>query len=330
MKTTIRYRLSEQGQKQALLNGLQPTPIQETTIEKDHPRFAEFVELAEVSSEGATLDTTQRIYTTIGNNIEATQWDKIPTIDELLDDHKKRQTAKEQQEQATKDAKRQETLDVIRQRKTKTTQRQAGNYPHQVSYDQTEPDWPYLADSEIKESPEATQWLQELQQINEQAEQTAKTKSDELQQQAEQAANEKREKEQLRRAALNMTDDDIDIRLEKGALCSAPCWENHQRGKNWFAIIDVDPSSPGGLSREFATKAKGSYYYLLPNNLQQGDAVEFGADYYSSRGKKSTERWYGYVKEIRDDVLILTKSATGKKACQEAQAYLDSLTQPTA
>lgn len=89
----------------------------------------------------------------------------------------------------------------------------------------------------------------------------------------------------------------------KGAIETAPVYETHNRGKNWLAVIDIDPKSPGGIARNFQKKAYGDYKYMV-DELQVGDAVEFGADYYSGRGNKNTNRWYGVVTEVGDNLSI--------------------------
>ncbi len=89
---------------------------------------------------------------------------------------------------------------------------------------------------------------------------------------------------------------DYDTRypVECGAMIAVPIYENHRRGKNWLAIIEADPQSPGGLRRTFVQRGRGQYYYLI-DQLKPGIPVEFGADYYSGSGKKSSNRVYGIV-----------------------------------
>lgn len=77
--------------------------------------------------------------------------------------------------------------------------------------------------------------------------------------------------------------------VEHGALCSVPVYEEHKRGKNWMAIISVNPASPGGIDREFVARARGQYYYHVDAALV-GKPVEFGADYYTARGSAGGAR----------------------------------------
>lgn len=107
-------------------------------------------------------------------------------------------------------------------------------------------------------------------------------------------------------------------RLEQGAMVNAPVYETHSRGKNWLAIIEKDPKSPGGLSRRFCEKAKGHYYYFI-TNLKKNDPVEFGADYYTGSGKPSRSRYYGVVISITDDEIIIERSETSCQAISRSQ-----------
>lgn len=104
------------------------------------------------------------------------------------------------------------------------------------------------------------------------------------------------------------------LAVEHGALTEVPVYENHKRGNNWLAVIGIDPASPGGLSRKFAAKAHGEFYFMLPDNLAAGDALEFGADYTSSGGNRKRTRWYGVVKKIAVGKVTLEKHDTGSKA----------------
>jgi hypothetical protein len=85
-------------------------------------------------------------------------------------------------------------------------------------------------------------------------------------------------------------------KLEQDAMTEVPIYETHSRGRNWLAVIEIDPKSPSGLSRNFVQKARGKFYYFV-TDLKVGDAVEFGADYYTSGGNKSPRRLYALVTE---------------------------------
>ncbi len=67
--------------------------------------------------------------------------------------------------------------------------------------------------------------------------------------------------------------------VENGAMLTAPVYESHRRGRNWMAVINADPSSPGGLSREFVERGKGKYYYIVDEDIV-GKPVEIaGRDF---------------------------------------------------
>ena len=114
-------------------------------------------------------------------------------------------------------------------------------------------------------------------------------------------------------------------KIENGALIEVPAYEYHSRGKNWLAVIKLDPSQPGGINRIFLEKAKGDYLYMV-SNLSQYDPVEFGADYYSSGGKKHPARIYGVVMSINSQELTFEKCSTPREAIllsQQKQQYID-------
>lgn len=98
-----------------------------------------------------------------------------------------------------------------------------------------------------------------------------------------------------------------------GALTQVPVYESHKRGKNWMAVIAPDPRSPGGLARTFLPHARGEYYYLI-EALKPGDVVEFGADYYTSSGRKSAARWYGVVRNVTEDKVEIEQAPTATQA----------------
>lgn len=89
--------------------------------------------------------------------------------------------------------------------------------------------------------------------------------------------------------------EELRLVVEQGALKTVPCYETHKRGKNWAATVTKDPRSPGGLARTFWPRARGEWYYMVPADLQTGDVVEFGADYYKCSGRPSRTRVYGVV-----------------------------------
>ena len=54
----------------------------------------------------------------------------------------------------------------------------------------------------------------------------------------------------------------VELTVVNSALLEAPVFEQHFRGQNWLAIIGIDPSCPGGLSRHWLPKANGGGYVV--------------------------------------------------------------------
>ena len=99
-----------------------------------------------------------------------------------------------------------------------------------------------------------------------------------------------------------------------GALLAAPVFEKHYRGNNWLAVIDVDGTCPGGLSRQWLARAKGDCLYLI-EQLKLFDAVEFGADYVTSMGRKRPHRFYGVIVAITETEIVIRGFTSGTEAC---------------
>lgn len=97
------------------------------------------------------------------------------------------------------------------------------------------------------------------------------------------------------------------------ALLKAPIYCNHVRGKNWFAVIDVDGTMPGGLSRQFTPYGKGECLYLI-EHVELFDAVEFAADYTTSVGTKRPERFYGVVVALTEGEMVVRQFDSGAAA----------------
>lgn len=111
-----------------------------------------------------------------------------------------------------------------------------------------------------------------------------------------------------------MTETEIYVApVRDGAMLSAPVYEDHQRGKNWMAKIAPDPAAPGGVARTFVPRGRGEYYYIVSTDLV-GQPVEFGADYYSSRGKRDPKRWYGVVRALTGEEIRIEHYETAAQA----------------
>jgi hypothetical protein len=317
---TITYELSTGGQKASILAGGNGQRKQAVTIEPDDPEFVRVVAAGTVASDGHVfLDTYSGNYDC---SPQHRAWDHIPTITEILDDLAARRETVRANREAEKTRRREETLAVLRDRVTRSDSVHKDGRYYQVQ----SPAWPYEAEGEVKASPEAKAWLAELEAAN--AESMAAQNTERLVKEEQEARvkAERDRKEAERRAKLGLRAGDTDWSIEDGALIECPVYETHKRGKNWAATITVDPAKPGGLGREFWTHAKGESYYMVPA-LSVGDAVEFGGDYYSGSGRKTADRWYGYVVRIDPETdeeygrLILCQCSTGKAAVKEGEKY---------
>ena len=116
---------------------------------------------------------------------------------------------------------------------------------------------------------------------------------------------------------------EVRLACANGALLAVPAWENHARGSNWLAVVDINGLLPGGLSRKWLPRAKGECFYLV-SDLALFDAVEFGADYTTGVGKKKPNRWYGVVIAKTDDLLVLQEADTGAAAVMLAKSHRTS------
>ena len=327
MHVTIKYRLSETAQKASILAGGDGKAEQTATVPQDSALFAAALEQASISSDGsATLEIWVK-------------FDALPSLEELVGHRAAEAAQKAAKEQAKVQDARARTLDAFTGRHVKTHEITVGG----KTWTFAEPSWPYISEysdgsaavaaaKSVRESPEVQAWIQELAALEATAKAEAKAEQDRIN--AEEQAT--KDKDAAVRSAwrekYGLEEDDIVLDVEDGALASVPsgCWESHKRGKNWLAIITVDPSKPGGFDRRFAEKAKGSSYYLLPD-WQPGDALEFGADYYySGGGRKSPTRWYGFYVRSFDgqgidgedrSYVVLRKVAGGKTACKEGAKY---------
>jgi len=106
------------------------------------------------------------------------------------------------------------------------------------------------------------------------------------------------------------------LRVSNKGLIDVLVHEPHKRGKNWVAIISVDPTMPGGLSRVFfdRARAKGPAKYVVPERLLAGDVLEFGADYMTSFGKKKPNRVFAKVITVTADGIEVKPYKTVEEA----------------
>lgn len=117
---------------------------------------------------------------------------------------------------------------------------------------------------------------------------------------------------------MEMEMEQVRIKIENGAMLDAPVYNAHRNTKNWMAQITLDPKAPGGIARKFCAKARGDYYYVI-DGVKVGDAVEFGADYYTYGGRKQPERWYGVVVELTEEEIVFERAADARAAIELAK-----------
>lgn len=106
--------------------------------------------------------------------------------------------------------------------------------------------------------------------------------------------------------------------LANGALLEVPVFELEARGVNWMAVIDVDATLPGGLSRKWMPRGKGECFYTV-EQLSLFDAVEFAADSTTLYNDKKRIRWYGVVVAKTDNYLLIEECASGARAVLRSQ-----------
>lgn len=330
MSATITYCLTAAGQKASILTGGDGKMQQTVTVERDAAEFPRVVTRGTIANDGKitlTISSWQKVF------------DAPQTAASILDALDAADAQKMAEEATRKEALRAATLKALEERPTYKHSDEfgidrAGQYTTvlgnsvvkgRLEYETA--NWPYPCDQEIKNSPEGQAWEAELLVAKEanfqKALEEARAKLPAVLE-AERIATEAKEAKAAKLKALKEgmggQEDDYLCRIEDGALANVPCWESHNRGKNWMATIAVQESAPGGLARDFIDKARGDGFYLTPA-LAIGDAVEFGADYYSGRGRKTAERWYGFVVAVTETAVLLRQAASGKAACKAGAKF---------
>lgn len=324
----ISYALTSAGQKASILAGGDGKQQQTVTVERDDPLFARVVARGSVGGDGSVSLILGWQHSFDGPQTAAAILDALDAADAK---------AKAAEAKAA-EQRRARALETLSKRETRKHRDAVGvdrsgvqvAHTWRVSafYEYETADWSYDADAAVKSSPEAVAWEAELAAARaaslEAALAEARGQLPALLAKEKAAAEEKAKKAEAlaaRKVAMGGTAEDYLCRVEDGAIQNVPCWQSHSRGKNWLATVTVSPSSPGGLARDFAAKARGDAYYLTPA-LSVGDAVEFGADYYSGSGRKSAERWYGFVVAVSDDAILFRLCGTGKDACKLGEKFV--------
>jgi hypothetical protein len=324
MNATIRYTLTPAGQKASLLAGGDGKREQVITVPQDAPEFRRCVELGDVGTDGSVIVDA----TVINRNPvlpyrcrESINFDGPATAAEVLDTLASRRAdlaaeiaAEEAEAKARREREDAEDRAAIEAWAAKPVAERIGRAGGQYVHDVYCLVSLHRNSSMPADHPALIECKAELE--RQQAEAAAAKEARRLE--AERAEAE-------RRAALGLADGEMGLEIEDGALAEVPpnCWESHTRGKNWCATITADPSAPAGLARDFWVKAKGSSYYHVPADLKTGDAVEFGADYYSARGNPSRKRWYGYIVRVEPNMVVLVQCAGGKTAIKAGQKFAE-------
>ena len=327
---TITYTLSTTGQKASILASGDGKAQQTVAVERDDPNFARFLARASIGSDGsATLAVGYTHY-----------FDTPQTVISILDFLDAVDAAKVAEARKVAESRKVETAEVLVARRTRKHCEVVGvnrdgscctTYNKFVSAEHRweSADWPYQADSTVKSSPAAVAWEAELESAKvaalEVALDEARSKLPALlaaEKAAEEAKAKKAEELAAAKVAMGGLATDYRCRVEDGAIQNIPLSRGN---KSWFATITVSPSSPGGLARDFAPKARGGAYYMVPS-LSVGDPVEFGEDSISRRGKRTTDRWYGFVVAVTPDAILLRQCGTGKEACKTGAKFAQSLT----
>jgi hypothetical protein len=326
MDAKVLVRLSQAGRKASILAGGDGAEELTLLVTPDAPEFRAVVEAGAIGPDGVKLDLRYCTWDLHGYG-DHIKWDHAPTVAEALADWQRRAAeymAKKEQDQKQVD-------EMIARDKAEDAAAIAV--------------WSALPLTERIKRPVANGYAEivlaklrrgSTEALAPEAYAEAVAEVERIKGEVDAAKKAKKDADAARRSAwresLGLEEGDIAIRIEAGALTDVPddCWQTHKRGKNWLAMISVDPSSPGGLSRNFAAKAKGEFFYLLPD-LSPGDPVEFGADYYSGSGRKSPTRWYGFVVKIvhatrlfsegEADYLVLRECGTGKGACKAGAKF---------
>lgn len=113
--------------------------------------------------------------------------------------------------------------------------------------------------------------------------------------------------------------------IEQGYMQGVIIHQPHERGRNWCATIAKDPNGPSGLSRNFHKLGKGSENGYSSENICLGDALEWGADYYTGGGSKKPHRKYTLVTELTSEKIVMTEFATAARAIKARAEFLKRL-----
>lgn len=87
------------------------------------------------------------------------------------------------------------------------------------------------------------------------------------------------------------------LRIINRGLLDVLVWLPHRRARNWVARVEIEPTIAGGIKRKFFPRAAGKtgIKAVVPEDLEVGEVLEFGADYVSFGGNRSPTRMYAVV-----------------------------------
>lgn len=313
------YKLSEAGRKRDVLAGGKGEKFQRVELNIEKATGSDrIVDRAKFTCRNDLELNISAPRSGDGIRVEPIEFDDHPTLDQIVEEHDRM----EAELKRLAEEKEVETWhlfnEVLRERKVRKTVVYITGGP---TWERLDPAWPYGSCEKVTGSEEALAWMAEVDADNAAAKEAAEVAAEDMRRKAEQEAEAKRIAEQKRREELGLGPDDDDYRIEDGVLMAVPKWSSHKRSRCWMAKIDIDPSSPGGLSRDFFDRARGSGYYRMPSGLKPGDALEVAADYYSASGRKSGDRWYGYIVRVTPEILVVREVAGGKTAVKMGGAF---------
>ncbi|MFA7121688.1 MAG: hypothetical protein WC277_09410 [Bacilli bacterium] len=318
MAVYVCYKLSEAGRKRDVMAGGKGEKFQRVEVDLQATGSDRIVDRAKFTHSNDLELNISASRSGDGIRVEPIEFDDHPTVSQIVEEHDRMEAELKRLAEEKEVETWQQFDEVLRERKVRKTIVYITGGP---TWECINPAWPYGSCEKVTGSQEALEWMTELDAANTAAKEAAEAAAKDMLQRAEQEAEAKRIAEEKRREELGLGPDDDDYRIEDGVLMAVPKWSSHKRSRCWMAKIDIDPSSPGGLSRDFFDKARGSGYYRLPTDLKPGDALEVAADYYSASGRKSGDRWYGYVVRITPEMLVVREAAGGKTAVKMGGAF---------
>lgn len=121
-------------------------------------------------------------------------------------------------------------------------------------------------------------------------------------------------------ACTDTTQEDVEtIELDCGSM-EHPFYENHKRGRNWFAKITG--KNAANMERDFL-KMRGDIVDL--SELKAGDIIEIGSNYTTCGGNVYRNRRYYYIFSINDDEMVYEWFNTPAQALRQKRNILKAL-----